>query len=74
MQVPILEQTEKGKSIMTKDEQMLIAHAVKIATFNGLIEDGNVSEEISTVVADYVESEFIERSQFLVLSSGGQIK
>lgn len=51
---------------MTKDEQQLIASAVRTAAFNGLLEDGGVSEDIANAVADCVEAEFLEQSHFLV--------
>lgn len=51
---------------MSKDEQLLISRDIRTAAFNGLIEDGNVSEEIAHVIADHVEAEFLERSEFLL--------
>lgn len=52
---------------MTKDEQRLISSAIKMTAFNGLLEDGDVSdEEIAYKIADRIEEVFVEESDFLV--------
>lgn len=52
---------------MNKDEQFLISRAVHAAAFNGLLEEGYVTdEEVAYKIADRVEEVFVEESKFLV--------